>query len=864
MKFSSLLFNIVGNRADGRARAERRRSIAIHRKPESRRSCRTGRHLFAAGAASNLPGQLSKTGGMLAKAPECKKLSLRLLRHVQISLLVVGIAAAAPAGPQSSPAAAETAILIAVEGNRRLEAETIRSYFHPGAGGGLDAVSIDQGLKALYATGLFEDVRIRQAGGRLVVSIVEAPVINRMAFEGNRRVKDDQLTSEVQSKPRSTLSRPVVQADLQRIVEIYRRNGRYDVRVEPKIIEMPNNRVDLVFEIAEGEKTTVMEIRFIGNHSFGAARLKAVIRTHEASILSFIKNSDIYHPDRIEADRDLLRRFYLTKGFADVQIVSAAAEFDPQKKGFIITFAIDEGERYRFGTVDVISNVRDVEPNSLRTVLKAGPGAVYNAEAMEKTTEQMTVEMSKRGYGFAQVHPRGDRDPVAHRINVVFVVDEGPRTYIERINIRGNTRTRDEVIRREFDIAEGDAYSKVLIDRAERRLKNLNYFKTVRITSEPGSAPDRIVIDVELEDQLTGEFSVAGGFSTVQGFLGEVSIGERNLLGQGQYAKASLSYGQYARGVQLSYAEPYFLGNRVLAGVDLYANQLLESPYQSYGSTTYGLGTRLSTPLTENVTAQWRYAIYNQSLSLNPALMDCSRQNAPPLCYANGEASLPVKQAVRDGPVWVSAVGTTLEYNTLENRNNPSNGVYADLKQDLAGLGGNVNFLRTTSEIRYFHEISSEIVGLTRLQAGYITPWGGKPLPLLNSFFGGPQLVRGFAPAGFGPRDLTAGTTMDNVGASRYWAGTAELQSRMPGLSADFGLKLAIFADVGSVWGYPGRTMFAGQSLQVADSNLIRSSVGAGLIWDSPMGPLRADYGVATSKTHYDILQPFRFGVGPF
>ena len=347
----------------------------------------------------------------------------------------------------------------------------------PGPSGRLDPVAVDEGLKALYGTGLFEDVKIRQAGGRLIVTVVEAPVINRVAFEGNKRVKDDQLTPEVQSKPRGTLSRPMVQADVQRIVEIYRRNGRYDVRVDPKIIDLPNNRVDLVFEITEGEKTTVREIRFVGNHTFGDARLKNVIRTNEASILSFIKSSDIYDPDRIEADRDLLRRFYLTKGFADIQIVSAAAEFDPQLRGFGITFMIEEGEQYLFGTVDVLSNVRDVDPNGLRAVLKASSGNVYNAEAIEKTTEEMTIEMSKRGYAFAQVHPRGDRDPVAHRISVVFVVDEGPRTYIERINIRGNTRTRDYVIRREFDIAEGDAYNKVLIDRAERRLKNLELFQ---------------------------------------------------------------------------------------------------------------------------------------------------------------------------------------------------------------------------------------------------------------------------------------------------------------------------------------------------------------------------------------------------
>jgi outer membrane protein insertion porin family len=808
-----------------------------------------------------------------------------VLRELAVVCAVLWGAVAGTTGLAVATATGAAAQTIVVEGNRRVEAETIRSYFHAGSGGRLDAAAIDQGLKALYATGLFQDVKIRQAGGRLVVSVLEASVINRVAFEGNKRVKDDELTKEVQSKPRGTLSRPAVQADVQRIVEIYRRNGRYDVRVEPKIIELPNNRVDLIFEVTEGEKTTVMEIKFVGNHSFGDARLKNVIRTNEASILSFIKSSDIYDPDRIEADRDLLRRFYLTKGFADVQIVSAAAEFDPQRRGFVVTFAIEEGEPYVFGGVDVLSNVRDVDPNSLRAVLKASSGSVYNAEAVEKTTEEMTIEMSKRGYAFAQVHPRGDRDPGAHRISVVFVVDEGPRTYIERINIRGNTRTRDYVIRREFDIAEGDAYNKVLIDRAERRLKNLNYFKIVKLTSEPGSAPDRIVINVDVDEQATGEFSVSGGYSTVQGFLAEVSVAERNLLGQGQYAKASLTVGQYARAAQLSYAEPYFLGNRILAGIDLFANQSVSSPFQSYGSTTYGGNVRFGFPLREDLNLQARYSLYSQAITLASQLTDCNTFNAPPpffpACEANGEASAAFKQLALNGAAWVSMIGYTLNYNTLDNNRNPTSGLFLELRQDLAGLGGTVDFLKTAGTGRYYYNIYGDIVAMARVQAGYVTPYGGQQLRVFDQFFGGPWLVRGFAPNGFGPRDLTYGTTMDNVGGTTYWGATLELQSPIPNLPKDIGLKVALFADVGNVWDYRGPTVFqapifpntlcnkpnlappcAGPNTGPADATQPRSSVGVGLVWDSPFGPLRVDYAIALTKQSFDITQAFMFGGG--
>ncbi len=430
----------------------------------------------------------------------------------------------------------------------------------------LGAVQIDEGLKGLYATGLFQDIKIRQAGGRLIVTVIENPVINRIAFEGNVKAKDEQLLAEIQSKVRGTLSRPVVQSDTQRLIEQYRRNGRFDVRVVPKIIELPNNRVDLVFEITEGKKTGVKSIRFVGNRAYGDFRLKDVIKTSETNILSFLKSSDVYDPDRIEADRDLLRRFYLKHGFADVRIVSAVSEFDPAAKAFIVTFTIEEGDQYTFGTVDVQSSVRAVEASSLIGRLRARSGAVYNAEAVEKSVEEIAIAVARRGYPFAVVRPRGDRDYETRKINVVFVVEEGARAYIERIQIRGNTRTRDYVIRREFDLAEGDAYNRALVDRAERRLKNLGFFKSVKITNEPGTSPDRIVINVEVEEQSTGEFSISGGYSTSDGWLAEVSVGERNLLGRGQAARAAVQYGQRARGFELSFVEPYFLDYRLALG----------------------------------------------------------------------------------------------------------------------------------------------------------------------------------------------------------------------------------------------------------------------------------------------------------
>ena len=780
---------------------------------------------------------------------------LRRLRGLGLAGLVLGGVAfgtAVASIATAEHARAQSASAIEVQGNRRVEAETIRSYFRTGPGERLDAAKIDEAYKALYGTGLFQDVRITQNGGRLVVTVVENAVLNRVAFEGNKKLKDDQINGEVQSKPRGTLSRATVQADVQRIVEIYRRNGRFDVSVEPKIIELPNNRVDLVFEIREGEKTGIKKIIFVGNKSYIDQRLKDEIKTSETMpLFSFLQSMDIYDQDRLEADRDLIRRFYVKHGYADVRVVSATGVYDPAQKGFIVTFTIEEGARYKFGKVEIISNVPQVEAAGLYGRLKAVAGSVYNAEAVEKSVETLSIEVARRGYPFAVVRPRGDRDANTGSINVAFVVEEGPRVYVERINVRGNTRTRDYVIRREFDLAEGDAYNRALVDRAERRLKNLNYFKTVKITNEPGSAPDRIVLNVDVEEQPTGELSVSGGFSTADGFMAELSVGERNLLGQGQYARASVQYGQRVRGFELSYAEPYFMGQRLSVGGDIYARQTLASRYVSYENRTYGTTLRAGFALSEEVGLQLRYSVYRQEITLPDNLNNCrAGTNPAPGCYQDGEASLAVRKELASGPVLASLVGYTATYSTLDNNRNPTSGIITEFKQDFAGVGGDVNFIRSTIENRNYYEVFSDVVAVLRLQAGHISGWGSKDLRMLDHFQMGPNLVRGFAPAGIGPRDLTSGTSNDALGGSMFWGASVEAQTPFHFIPKDVGIKGAVFADAGSLWGYKGPTSwsYTGETLTLADTTAMRASVGVGLIWNSPFGPLRFDYAVPVMK----------------
>jgi outer membrane protein insertion porin family len=779
---------------------------------------------------------------------------------VAAGLLIGGSMAEAPL----APARADTAIV--VEGNQRIEADSIRSYFHRGGGEHFEATDLDTALKALYATRLFSDVRIRRSGDQLIVTVTENPTLRRVAFEGNKKLKDEQFKTEVQSRSGGPLWRPIVQADVARLVELYHRRGYFEARVEPKIIDGSSQQADLVFEIHEGGKTGVKKIRFVGNHAYAPDQLKDAITTGETNFLSFLLNNDIYDPDRIEADRDLLRRYYLKHGYADIRVAAARSEYDPGQKGFVVTFSVEEGGQYRIGAIDLQSSVRELDAATLRARLRPAPGDVYNAEAVQKTVEELSIEAARHGHPFVTVQPRAERDQLRQTINLVYAVEPGPRRYIERIDIRGNRKTRDFVIRRELDISEGDAYNRALIERAERRLKNLGYFKTVKIADAPGSAPDRIVVGIDLEEQNTGDFNIAIGYSLTDGVIGETSIGDRNFFGRGEALGVSLTYGQYTKGFNLSFTQPHVNDSGLSAGFDLYGKQTLASGYQSYGSQTYGTTFRLGTALTEEMGVQWRYSIYNQSTSLSPALMDCAPGNPPPGCYANGEASLPVKQAVLAGPAWVSAVGSSVNYNTLDNNRSPTSGVVSALNQDLAGLGGDVRFLRTTEDVRAYTPIAGDVVGMGRAQGGYVTPWGGQQLPLADGFFGGPQLVRGFAPNGFGPRDLTPGTTMDNVGGRQYWATSAELQAPVPLLPAGSGLKLGLFADAGSVWGYRGPALAQSltQSVRVTDSNPLRASLGAGLIWDSPFGPIRADYAIPVSKASYDLTQRFHFSAGRF
>lgn len=750
-----------------------------------------------------------------------------------------------------------------------------------------------------------------RGGQRVAARAASSVAINRVAFEGNSKVKGDVLAGELELRTRGQFSPAVAQADVERIREVYRRAGRGAAQVSYRLVDLPNGKVDVVFTINEGDKTGVKEIRFSGNRAFSSGKLVGLMTTTEMNFLSFLKNSDVYDPDRISSDLELIRRYYLKNGYADFRVLSSDARLDVAQGGYIIDVAVEEGPQYRISSVNVNSRLPDVPGDQLMSRVRVAPGDVYNGDAVEKSIEALTREVARKGYAFSQVRPRGDRNPGAQTVAIDFVIEEGPRVYVERINVRGNTRTRDYVIRREFEIGEGDAYNRVLMDRAERRLNNLGYFKKVRVTNEPGSAPDRVVVNVDVEDQPTGNFSVSGGYSTSDGFIAEVAVSESNFMGRGQFVRLSTTLGQRTKGVEFSFTEPYFLDTRIAVGFDIFAKHNSVSRYNMYETTTVGGTLRAGIPITDEITLAPRYSLAQTRLNIPNTFRypynDCTYPiwgltpgTIPTLpasifynCAMNGEASIALKS--QQGTTLTSLIGYTLSYNTIDNPKRPMNGVYAALNQDFAGLGGDSRFVRTTGEFRYYHELFDDVVGFVRLQGGNMFGVGGYKLRVTDQFNLGPSLVRGFAPGGIGPRDISNPFNWrgNSLGGTNYLGASVEAQFPIWGLPRELGLRGAVFADAGTLWGYKGRTNFTsladvinygpatiaagggcvapysapwfgpGSCLQVGgDTKKIRASVGGSVLWDSPMGPIRFDFAKAVSKSKFDQTQFFRFSGG--
>jgi outer membrane protein insertion porin family len=727
---------------------------------------------------------------------------------------------------------------VVVEGTQRIEPDSVLSYLLLRQGQLYDPASADRSLKTLFDTGLFADVRLDWDGMVLTVRVVENPILNQVVYEGNSTLSNADLNMEVQVRPRMVFTRARVQADVQRIIELYRRSGHFAATVEPKIIQRPQNRVDLVFEINEGPTTGVAAINFIGNRVFSDADLREQIVTTTSAWWKFLTTNDNYDPDRLTFDREQLRRFYLARGYADFRVVSAVAELTPDRQNFYITFTLDEGELYTFGNVTIQSQIPDLNPETLQPLLLTEQGSTYDASLIDRSVEALTYAAGTSGFVFLDIRPTVTRNAETRTIELSYTINEGPRVYIERINIVGNSRTRDQVIRREFRLSEGDAFNRVLADRSRTRVRALGFFADVQIREDPGTSPDRTALTVTVTEQPTGELALGAGYSSQQGLLLDFSYTERNLFGRGQFLRASVSIGTFQKNYDFRFTEPYFLGRPLAAGFILYKVVTDFSEYVGYISDISAIGLQMGFPVSEFGRISPHYNF--QYTDIEPFGTNSSL-------------------AILAGQYSASSIGYTYTYDTRDDIIRPTRGWNAALSQDIAGLGGDLKYLRTAVGIAYYHPFFFNLVANVALNTGYVTGYGGENIPINERFFKGGPTFRGFQIAGVGPRDTVSEASL---GAQFYAIGT--YQVRLPQiLPEDYGINLSAFLDFGTVGLITGVNKQCIERVQCIKDNLApRASVGIAINWRSPFGPVEIDVGHPILKEEYDKPQVIRFSAG--
>jgi outer membrane protein insertion porin family len=742
-----------------------------------------------------------------------------------------------PVGLGAAPAVAQaitasgTIEEIRVEGTQRIEPETVRSYMRVNPGDSFDPARLDRSLKNIFSTGLFADVTLRREGNALIVSVVENPILNRIAFEGNDRLDDETLSGEMTLLPRNVFTRTKVQNDTQRLLEIYRRSGRYAATVEPKVIQLAQNRVDLVFEINEGPLTTINAINFIGNRAFSDGSLREEISTSETAFWRIFSSTDTYDPDRLTFDRELLRRFYLKEGYADFRVISVVAELLPDREGFIVTLTVEEGERHTFGTINITTTLRDLDPDTLFEQVETEEGEWYNAQLVEDSINNLTGAVGNLGYAFVDIRPRAERDRENQIINLTYEIQEGPKVYVERIDIQGNERTLDRVVRREFRLVEGDAFNSAKLRRSRQRVQNLGFFRNVDVDNQPGSTPDKTVILVDVEEQPTGDLTFGAGFSTSLGPVGSVGIRERNLLGRGQDLRLSVTVAGEQSQFDVGFTEPYFLGRNLAAGFDLFRIES-DQDERSFDLLRTGGSLRGGYSLTENLRHIVRYTLEEQEIS-----------------DVKADASRVVKD--EEGTFLESSISQELIYDTRDSRFDPREGYVMRLRNKVAGLGGDVYFIKSSVGGSYHYPFLGDWTATARGEVGNIIGLDEDTRISDRHFIGGSNL-RGFEFAGVGPRDRL---NEDAVGAKNFYTSTLELSFPL-GLPEEIDIRGRLFTDVGSAWGIDGSTV------DVEDENSPRVSVGAGVSWNSPFGPVVIDLGYAVVKEDFDETELLNFSFG--
>ncbi len=750
---------------------------------------------------------------------------------------------APPSGLNSSLTLGQTEQVrrIVIQGNERIESNTVQSYLPIAVGDTVDSARLNLAVKTLWRTDLFSDVRIdlNPATGELVVHLTENPIINRVVFEGNSNLNDEKLRDEISIHPRGIFTKSHVQEDVQRIIELYRRSGRISATVTPEIVELPQKRVDLIFQIKEGPKTGISRVNFLGNQAFSDDALRDVVVTKDSHWYKFFSSNDNYDPDRIEYDREQLRKYYSNKGYYDFRVVSSIAELATNQRLFAVTYTIDEGAKYKFGKLKVQTDLKRLNGDVLRQLLPIKDGQMYQADKIEQAVDALTFAAGAAGFAFVDIRPRYSANRLNHTVDVTFDVREGPRVYVERIDIVGNTVTADPVIRRELRIAEGDAYNRVLVDRSKTEVKRLDFFKTVDITNTPGSAPDKTVLQVKVTEQPTGELSVGAGYSSIDKLMLDLGVSQHNFRGEGQDIRLRAEIGYLSQQLDLSFTEPRFLGRNLRAGIDLFSYREDYSQYTGFIQSSTGATFRLTFPLNINAIFQPHYSIHQDEV-------DADSSNCQ-----NGLISVVICD--QRGRSLASAPGYTL---TMDRRNDPihpTRGFTFTVNQDLAGVGGNVRYLKTTAQAGWYYGITPAWVVHVITDAGYVGGWGGDSVRINDRFFKGGDSFRGFQIAGIGPRDTEFN---EALGGNIYGIGTVEIS--VPNyLPEQYGIRTALFTDVGTL-GSLDRSVTRSSTF-IQDQLALRASAGVSVFWVSPLGPIRIDLSQVIKKETYDQTEAFRF-----
>ncbi len=754
--------------------------------------------------------------------------------RLMLATWIVVAAALAPAGV----GAQEGGVVrdIEVVGAQRVDPDTVRSYMRVQPGDALGPRSISNALKNLFETGYFSDVGIDMRDDVMVVTVVENPIVNRIAFEGNRRIDDETLNPEVQLRPRQIFTRSAAERDVRRILEIYRRSGRFAASVEVKIIELAQNRVDVAFEIEEGDQTLIEKIVFIGNRQFSDSDLIGEISSKEAAWYRFLSNDDVYDPDRMSFDRELLRNFYLSEGYVDFRVVSAVAELTPDRDGFILTFTVEEGPQYNFGTISLENRLSDIPDFRLSFLLKPQTGEIYDREQVSETVNELVDAVGDSGFAFVDVQPKSTIRREDRQVDIVFLVDEGPRVYVERIDIEGNLRTLDQVIRREFGIVEGDAYNTSKIARATRGVRNLGYFRKVDVSNERGSEPDRTRVKVEVEETSTGEFSIGAGYSSESGGLLTLRLGERNLLGKGQQLALSTTLAEEQNEIELSFTEPYFQDRTISVGGDIFRIVQENDDVGSYDLERTGSRLRVGYKLSENWNQRWRYTVARRIVKPHASNTSVLRSSTTS-----------------------SVVGHEVAYDTRDNRFDPTSGNILSLSNDLAGLGGQARYLRTDVRGTQYLPVSKKPPVTLALSGRVGVIHGlGKDVGLVDRYFLGGRSLRGFESGGVGPRIIEGTNSGIAIGGNYLATATAEAIFPVSLSADDLGLKARIFADFGTL------TKVEDDDLKqkFLDESSIRGSLGFGISWTTPLGPLRLDFAWPVMKEKFDRDETILFSIG--